>query len=671
MRAFVIRPFGVKGGIDFDRVERDLIAPALAHLRIDGLTTGDVLEAGNIREDMFQMLLVSDLVVADISIDNANAYYELGIRHALREKRTFLLRALGQAGDVPFDLRTDRYLAYDPNDPAATLAQLQEALVQTLASDRQDSPVFRLLPELREQDRSRFLPVPLAYRDEVKHAARTGLLGKLTLLAEEARGCPWESEGLRIVAREQFRSRSLPGARATLEALLELDPLDREANVMLGTVHQRLGDFAASELALRRVINHPQASAAERAEAFSLLGRNLKARWRDAWTSLPIDKQRAQALWSPLLLQAYDAYVRAFWQDLNHFYSGLNALALLTITLKLADELPEVLADRFPDDAQAAQQKADLEQQKRRLAGAVDFAIHANRQYLEQAGRTDPWVNISQADFYLLTSSRPGQIAFAYENALAGLPPFYGDSVRAQIELYDVLGLFRESIDKVREILPPAPASPLTTSKTRTILFTGHRIDAPDRAMPRFPPSKEPEARAAIRAAIERELKRGGKVRGIAGGAAGGDILFHEVCLDLSVPSELLLALPPTSYVSESVAPAGPNWVSRFYEIYARFPSAPILSATKELPEWLARSEFAHRSLPYDIWQRSSRWLLYEGLGEGAEHTTVIALWNGEIGDAHGGTEYLVDLAKSHGVRVEIIDTKRLFGLGPSARTES
>src|SRR5262245_10272777 len=147
MRAFVIRPFGIKEGIDFERVERELIAPALRGRDIEGLTTGEVLEAGNIREDMFQLLLVSDIVIADISIDNPNAYYELGIRHALREKRTFLLRAKGRSTDVPFDLRTDRYLAYDANDPAATLPQLQAALEQTLASDRQDSPVYRLLTE--------------------------------------------------------------------------------------------------------------------------------------------------------------------------------------------------------------------------------------------------------------------------------------------------------------------------------------------------------------------------------------------------------------------------------------------------------------------------------------------------------------------------------------------
>jgi hypothetical protein len=93
MRAFIIRPFGTQSNIDFDEVQKQLIAPALAALDIQASTTEAFLQAGNIRADMFQQLLVADVVVADISIHNANVFYELGIRHALQPKRTFLLRA--------------------------------------------------------------------------------------------------------------------------------------------------------------------------------------------------------------------------------------------------------------------------------------------------------------------------------------------------------------------------------------------------------------------------------------------------------------------------------------------------------------------------------------------------------------------------------------------------
>jgi hypothetical protein len=90
MRAFIIRPFGTRKGIDFDNVEMQLIGPALDKIGAEGRTTGEIMEAGNIRIDMFQQLLVADLVVADITTNNPNAFYELGIRHALQEKRTCL-----------------------------------------------------------------------------------------------------------------------------------------------------------------------------------------------------------------------------------------------------------------------------------------------------------------------------------------------------------------------------------------------------------------------------------------------------------------------------------------------------------------------------------------------------------------------------------------------------
>src|SRR5215470_7586631 len=118
MRAFIIRPFGIKNDIDFDKVEEVLIGPALKRVGAEGGTTIDIVEAGNIRVDMFRRLLTADLVVADMSIHNANVFYELGIRHALRDRSTLMLRC--DADKFPFDLQTDRYLLYKKEDPAAS-----------------------------------------------------------------------------------------------------------------------------------------------------------------------------------------------------------------------------------------------------------------------------------------------------------------------------------------------------------------------------------------------------------------------------------------------------------------------------------------------------------------------------------------------------------------------
>jgi hypothetical protein len=100
-RAFVIRPFGKKKDstgteIDFDEVHNKLIGPALKEAGLVGGTTGDIVEPGNIREDMFALIIEADLIVCDITIHNANVFYELGIRHALRKTRTVMIK--GTAG---------------------------------------------------------------------------------------------------------------------------------------------------------------------------------------------------------------------------------------------------------------------------------------------------------------------------------------------------------------------------------------------------------------------------------------------------------------------------------------------------------------------------------------------------------------------------------------------
>ena len=264
-RAFIIRPFGVKGGVDFDAIDEKLIQPALAQLGITGSTTTEIVEQGNIREDMFRLLVCADLVIADISIHNANVFYELGIRHGMRPNATFLLRA--NIDEYPFDLRTDRYLSYDRDDPAASVAPLARALKATLDSSRVDSPVYQVLPNLKAPDATALQVVPSDFREAVECAFVGDQRGDLRLLAHEACSFEWASEGLRMVGRAQFELKSNPGARESFEMLRALRPDDVEADQRLATLYRRLGDFARSssgDPARDRVIARPTGASAPR-----------------------------------------------------------------------------------------------------------------------------------------------------------------------------------------------------------------------------------------------------------------------------------------------------------------------------------------------------------------------------------------------------------------------
>src|SRR2546426_2709571 len=120
---FVAMPFGNKEGIDFNKIYSDLIKPALESVGFEVFRADEEMRAGDIRTDMFQELLMADLVVADLSIDNPNVWYELGVRHALRSRGVVLV--CGGKTPTAFDLYTDRKLRYSLKDGSPDPATLE------------------------------------------------------------------------------------------------------------------------------------------------------------------------------------------------------------------------------------------------------------------------------------------------------------------------------------------------------------------------------------------------------------------------------------------------------------------------------------------------------------------------------------------------------------------
>ena len=161
--AFAAMPFGIKPGadgkpIDFNRVYREYIAPALDAAGLESFRADEEIRAGDIKTDMFQELLVADLVVADLTIDNPNVWYELGVRHALRARGVVIVSG-GQT--TAFDLYTDRKLRYglkDGGPDPATLEDDKRKLTDMIRATMQSwrgrkiSPVYSLMPNLEEPD---------------------------------------------------------------------------------------------------------------------------------------------------------------------------------------------------------------------------------------------------------------------------------------------------------------------------------------------------------------------------------------------------------------------------------------------------------------------------------------------------------------------------------------
>ncbi|HXF76147.1 MAG TPA: tetratricopeptide repeat-containing protein [Methylomirabilota bacterium] len=659
LSVFIVRPFGIKSGIDFERVETELIRPAMEQAGLSGGTTGELIQQGNIRADMFEQLLIADLVIADISIHNANVFYELGIRHALRDKRTFLIksRESDAKDEVPFDLRTDRYLPYDARNPSAATDILAAALKATLDSQKPDSPVYQLLPALEPADPDKVLVVPLDFREEAARAEAAKSCGDLQMLAAETDGFAWRVAGLRLIGNAQFRLQDWPGAKATWLAVREYDDMDREANLLLATIFQRLDDLVSSDQAVERALQSEDLSAADRAEVRALMGRNAKAQWKVAWEQAG-DLRAAQkaALSTPFLERCFELHRQGFVEDRNHIYSGLNALAMATMWIELAQAQPSTWEEGFDNAADAEQKMAKLKELRSDLAAGVRLAIESRQAALQRMNQTDSWLDLSAADLICLTSNRPGRVGQAYKKALAGASDQGRDAVRRQLGLYRSLGILPANIQAALDSIPAA-GSEARSQETplQVILFTGHRIDAPTRAAPRFPASREKQAREMIFAAVSREKEKAERpVVGVSGGACGGDILFQEICAELNIPRQMYLVLPKNDYIKASVADGGPEWVERFNRLCEKV-KPKILSDADRLPRWL-------RAKPnYNIWQRSNLWMLHNALYLSEDHLTLIALWDGAGGDGPGGTEDMVARARDRGATFVHLDARQLL----------
>lgn len=667
-RAFVIRPFDKKKDsagkeLDFERVHNELIGPALEATHLSGSTTGEIVEAGNIREDMFSLILEADLVICDITVHNANVFYELGIRHALRKKRTVLIKGEPAADSPPFDVLTDRYLSYDTDNPAAAREKLIEMIEATFRSDREtDSPIFRMLPTLVEADPSSEQIVPLDFREEVDRARGAKSKGWLRLLAQEVRGRRFQWIGLELVAAAQWELKDYEGGRESLEAVRAIHGDNIHANLALANIYERLHRdlkkpelLKASDQAIERVLASQGVTSTDRVEALALKGRNQKTQWRLEFEDLQSVVERRQAAMNQALREAYDAYRAAFYQDLNHFWSGLAALQMGTIFLDLSEGGDDLWKSTFDDDARADIYRRELMKDAATLRLLVPASVEAGLHRLSPADPERVWAEISKVDVLFLTEPSEPRVIQRYKDVIPKDNDFAWDAAKGQLQLFAALGMKADLVRRVIAAIDSQHKEQEPADKSvQVVLFAGHRVDTPGRGEARFPTQQEGRAKSLIRAALS-ELGQDYRLLGLASAAPGSDILFHEVCTERGIPSTLCLPMPAADYARLEFKDLD-EWRSRFLALLREKKEILELSDREGLPKWL-------HGAGINPWERGNSWVLQMALVSGAKKITLVALWDGKAeGDAPGGTAHMVQLARNAGrVDIKRIDAKELL----------
>ena len=159
---FVIMPYGKKpdgngNEIDFDEVYEAAIVKAVEAARLTPIRCDKIEEAGSIHRDMFEHIFQDPVAIVDITTLNANVFYELGARHALKDSVTVLIRR--RDVEPPFNIQGLRVISYPGQDGGYqetidTIKRFIENGLNQAHKEHVDSPIREVLNHLRAQDKS-------------------------------------------------------------------------------------------------------------------------------------------------------------------------------------------------------------------------------------------------------------------------------------------------------------------------------------------------------------------------------------------------------------------------------------------------------------------------------------------------------------------------------------
>jgi hypothetical protein len=277
---FVVMGFGKKTDfqtgrvLDLNKSYQYMIKPAAEEAGLECVRADEIVHAGLIDVPMYRQLLTADVVIADLSTSNPNAFYELGVRHALRPYTTITIAESKLI--YPFDvshITIQRYehmgedIGYGEVVRFRTL--LKDAIVKILQRPENDSPVYEFLnglnpPALVAAVIAVAAAAPVSadptigvLMEQVESAKKSGnwivaktLLNSVRLLRKDSTGVraedPYILQQLALATYKSAQPTPLKALEEARDILSELDPAsshDTETIGLWGAVHKRLYDL--------------------------------------------------------------------------------------------------------------------------------------------------------------------------------------------------------------------------------------------------------------------------------------------------------------------------------------------------------------------------------------------------------------------------------------------
>lgn len=336
---FVLMPFGKKPAasgkiIDFDTIYNDLIEPAIKAARLEPLRADKEVAGSIIHKPMFERFILCEYAIADLTTANANVFYELGLRHAMRPASTVLLFAK-DTGQLPFDVALLRSIPYEisADGKLGNISAMTSVLAERLHEARKHltgSSLYQLVDAYPDIQRLK----TDVFRDQVRYSelikkrladARRQNLGAVRAveqeLGQQAKIADTESG---VVIDLLLSYRTVKGWQEMIDLVPKMSP-PLAATVM---VQEQLGlalnranrDDEAESVLLDLIARHGPSS-----ETYSILGRIYKDRWET------VAKSNETLLARGLIKKAIEAYLKGFEADWRDAYPGINAVTLMEL----------------------------------------------------------------------------------------------------------------------------------------------------------------------------------------------------------------------------------------------------------------------------------------------------------------------------------------------------
>ncbi|MVM28911.1 hypothetical protein GO755_02620 [Spirosoma sp. HMF4905] len=491
---FVVMPFGRKSfrdgsarTYDFDKVYRIIIQRAIRQAGMQPIRADETIGSAIIHGAMFKDLRDQPVVLADLSLDNPNVFYELGIRHVMSSSGTVLICEEGST--LPFDVNLSRVIFYkydgqslDWEEVERMVEKLQVALQQARRGDP-DSPVHALLETVFRDNKKSSLG---EYAPAGGFALQKDLLKYQKLVADF-----WQKSDTKFEELYEEHITTAFGARALgYYCLDQQDTLPKQANMLAA----KLGGYEQYDLAVilfaklqeqgelgfhdilryASVISelNPDLASANRAIEIAKQALPLiESEFENIPLSENIEALKAEALY----YRSLDGLYQWKWQFTNNDDDLMLAINTATHAIKLMEQARTIGDYDYPGQIALAHLRVMLQLRIRdNDRKRIDIEGHRDSILTIKPSGNDNKKSISYLNWYqTITLADSGEEKAAREKAIAN----YGnDAVLMRERGNEEIGKLQYvQIRRLIEQYSPVLRNPSIVGSISQILQVGHK----------------------------------------------------------------------------------------------------------------------------------------------------------------------------------------------------